>query len=434
MKKLCWFMVLMLCLSMLGAAVAEGDPALFTDPEIGGKIDEAAAEAREQGWSELRIPQSVHGIGREAISANALEAGQKLLDAGYQAYLVGGAVRDMLLGMSINDFDISSDAPLELEQTLFGEALSTHGVEGSRATFALVHFEDGEDIDLAPLRNVETWLVGQPGVPETDSDSITSDSPLFDTYSRDLTINAFYYDLSSGDILDFHGGLSDLRDHILRTIGDPDLQLRNTPSRMLRYMRFLARYEDFTLAPDLEEALQEHKLEYAALTEPLAAENQLRRFWNGGYAAECFDVMLNYGLLGYYYAPVAELCNDEAYRAGVRAALAELDAAHARGETVDPCMGTAVIVLPAVRARLDAMTPEEAAQAVLTEMESTYGFYGAEKDETARLILDLLSQQQAEEPAPEAEEPEAEESDPEAEEPEAEEPTPGTEEPAPEAA
>ena len=146
--------------------------------------------------------------------------------------------------------------------------------------------------------------------------------------------------LANGDILDYHGGLRDIQDKVLRTIGDSIVQLGNGPSEMIRYIRFHARYEGSSFAPELEAALEEHHLDYARLMAPLNAQNQLRRLWINGYAVACFDLMQDYGLVGYFYCPVAELCDTEAYQTEVRAALGALDAAYAGGESVKTYQGT----------------------------------------------------------------------------------------------
>ena len=404
-RKKTWLGLLLAAILSLGGVFGvlaeEQTPAasLFDNPELAQMIDAAAKEALEVGWSELRIPLSVHGIGQEFISPNAIAVGQQLIDRGYQAYLTGGAVRDMILNKSVNDFDIATDAPLELWQELFGEDLFLHTVENSELQYGLVTY-NGEGIDLASLCNVPSFLMGLPGVLETDPEALTSDSPLVDSYGRDLTINALYYDLATGDILDFHGGLRDIQDNVLRVLVDPHAQLANRPAQMIRFLRFLARYEGSRFAPDLE-AVMQHCLDYVDNMDPDNAQNQLRRMWIGGYAVSCFDTLLDYGLLGHFYTPVAGLCADEAYLAEARAALAALDAAYEKGENITTPMGTAAILLPAVRERLDTMSAEDAVESALAEMEGVYGFYGEERGQTAQRLLELLSAKE-EQPASES--------------------------------
>ena len=358
--------------------------------EMEAMIAAAAAEAREKGWYELRIPESLHHVDRGYVSENALAVAQKLMDEGYQAYIIGGAVRDMFLGVPSNDFDIATDAPAELWQQLFGDELFMHGAESTSVQFGVMYI-NGEGIDLAPLRNIPDYLIGQPGVPEADPGYEISDSPLLDSYGRDLTINALYYDLTTHDIIDYHGGLQDIRDKVLRTIGDPEVVLPPGPSQIIRFIRFLSRYEGSTFAPDLAAALEAHCMEYARMTEPSAAQNQLRRLWIGGYAVTCFDRMQDYGLIGYFYPPVSDLCGDEAYRSEVREALAALDAEYARGGKVETYMGTAEILLPAVRELALSMSAEDAVEETLTQMETVYGFYMDERDLTAQYLLELLA-------------------------------------------
>ena len=237
------------------------------------------------------------------------------------------------------------------------------------------------------------------GVPEAEEGTEASDSMLLDSYARDLTVNAICYDLKTGDILDFHGGLKDVKEQVLRMVSHPDVTLKYTPSRIIRILRFLARYEDSTLSQDLEDTLREYCQEYIRLIEPFEAQNQIRRLWISGYAAACFDKMVEYDVLGYFYPAVVELCATEAYRTEVREALAGLDAKVARGESVVLYMGTAELLLPAVRELMETMSAEEAVEEALKQMDPVYGFFGEERANTAAYLLELLSAEQEEKAA-----------------------------------
>ena len=358
----------------------------FSDAELNRLIDENYAQVQDAGYAELRIPLSLHGVSDGKISANARAVGQTLVDAGYQAYVTGGAVRDLVLGETVSDFDIATDAPIDAQKELFGESLHLHTVQGVPVELGLVWFED-ESIDLAVLQNIPSHFAGAPGFPAFDPTEFTTSSVMYDSFRRDLTINAMYYDLSSGDILDFQGGLRDLRERVLNTVNEPDLQMRNDAPELIRSLRFLSRYDGFSFAPELERAIREHGAEYAALIEPGSAQNQLRRMWDGGYAAACFDTMLDYGIFGCFYPPVKELCKTEAYRTEIRTALAELDRRYASGERVNARQAMAAILLPAVRERGASLAWAEAVARVLDEQAKVYGFWADEREEVAAFLL-----------------------------------------------
>src|SRR5512132_985467 len=182
-----------------------------------------------------RVPQSRHGVTRNAISASALKVCDVLADKGYAAYVVGGAVRDILLGIEPKDFDVATDARPEQIKPLFRRALMI----GRR--FRLVHVMLGpETIEVSTFRGADSQTS------EKDEHGRVLRDNVFGTVEedarrRDFTVNALYYDCKSGDILDYHGGLADLKKRTLRIIGDPETRFREDPVRMLRAVRLAAK-------------------------------------------------------------------------------------------------------------------------------------------------------------------------------------------------
>jgi poly(A) polymerase len=178
-----------------------------------------------------RVPQAQHSITRNAISNSALKVCDGLADRGYAAYVVGGAVRDILLGIEPKDFDVATDARPEQIKPLFRRAL----LIGRR--FRLVHVMMGpETIEVSTFRAADS----RPA--ETDEHGRVLRDNVFgsmeeDARRRDFTINALYYDCRSGEIIDYHGGLADLKKRTLRIIGNPETRFREDPVRMLRAVR-----------------------------------------------------------------------------------------------------------------------------------------------------------------------------------------------------
>jgi poly(A) polymerase len=182
------------------------------------------------------IPFRLHGVAREQISHGALRVTSGLQTAGYQAYVVGGAVRDLLLGRIPKDFDIATDATPEEVRRVFRRAR----IIGRR--FQLVHVMFGEEVvEVSTFRRMI-----EAGDAQTDEhgrllrDNEFGDQEQ-DAARRDFTANALFYDPSSQEICDYHGGYADTRNQLLRIIGDPEVRYREDPVRMLRAVRLSAK-------------------------------------------------------------------------------------------------------------------------------------------------------------------------------------------------
>jgi len=183
----------------------------------------------------VRMPKGKHGLARDAISPAALRVCEGLAERGYAAHVVGGAVRDLLLGIKPKDFDIATDARPEQVKPLFRRAL----LIGRR--FRLVHVMiGGETVEVSTFRAADTG-----GAEKTEHGRVLRDNVFGtieeDALRRDFTVNALYYDPASEEVIDYHGGLADLRKRRLRMIGDPEARFREDPVRMLRAVRLGAK-------------------------------------------------------------------------------------------------------------------------------------------------------------------------------------------------
>ena len=183
----------------------------------------------------IRMPKGKHGLARESISPAALRVCEGLAERGYAAHVVGGAVRDLLLGIKPKDFDIATDARPEQVKPLFRRAL----LIGRR--FRLVHVMiGGETVEVSTFRAADTG-----NAEKTEHGRVLRDNVFGtieeDALRRDFTVNALYYDPAAEDVIDYHGGLADLRKRRLRMIGDPEARFREDPVRMLRAVRLGAK-------------------------------------------------------------------------------------------------------------------------------------------------------------------------------------------------
>jgi poly(A) polymerase len=176
-----------------------------------------------------------HGINPELVSNNAIRVTQTLQQAGFKAFLVGGAVRDLLLGVKPKDFDIATNATPEQVKALFRRAF----IIGRR--FQIVHVMFGQD-----LLEVTTFRgAAKEAAPKDEHGRVLRDNTFGeqheDALRRDFTINAMYYDPATQEVLDYHGGMADIRNRTLRMIGVPEERYREDPVRMLRVVRFAAK-------------------------------------------------------------------------------------------------------------------------------------------------------------------------------------------------
>ena len=241
----------------------------------------------------IRVPRKKHRLARSAISQAALKTCDGLREAGFAAYVVGGAVRDLLLGIAPKDFDVATDARPEQVKPLFRRAL----LIGRR--FRLVHVMVGRE-----TVEVSTFRAADPETAETDEHGRVLRDNVFGTQEedarrRDFTVNALYYDPATEEIVDYHGGLADLRKRVLRIIGDPETRFREDPIRMLRAVRLGAK-----LGLTLDPATRAPIRELAPLLErvpPARLFDEMLKLLLSGHASACLrqlrEVGLHHGLL-----------------------------------------------------------------------------------------------------------------------------------------
>src|SRR5258707_6045820 len=248
------------------------------------------------------VPRAEHPISRRDIDPDALKVLYRLRQYDHVAYLVGGSVRDLLLGRRPKDFDIGTSAHPQQVKKLFRNCW----IIGRR--FRLAHVKFGNKvIEVATFRRqVEPGeeIVAE-GVPAPDPTTPegqhlihhdnTFGTPEEDAFRRDFTINALAYDISTFSVIDYVGGLEDLRAGIVRSIGDPDVRLREDPVRMLRAIALAARL-DFTIEPTLLHAIRTHRHEIAKASLPRLLE-EYYKILRAGSSEKAFRVLAEVGLL-----------------------------------------------------------------------------------------------------------------------------------------
>lgn len=229
-----------------------------------------------------------HGIDPDLVSNNAIRVTNTLQQAGFKAFIVGGAVRDLLLGVKPKDFDIATDATPEQVKRLFRRAF----IIGKR--FQIVHVMFGQDLlEVTTFRGASS-----DGAPKDEFGRVLRDNTFGEQHEdatrRDFTINAMYYDPTTQTVLDYHGGMHDIRKKILRIIGQPEARYREDPVRMLRVVRFAAKLQ-FEIATTTRAPIAE----MAELIDNVPAArvfDEMLKLLSSGHALACLKQLRQEGL------------------------------------------------------------------------------------------------------------------------------------------
>lgn len=269
------------------------------------KRDKNTSSSGEDNYSSPRIiPRDEHGISRANISENALKVLYRLSKAGYEAYLVGGGVRDLLLGREPKDFDVATDASPEEVRKLFRNCR----LIGRRFRLAHVHF--GRDIiEVATFRAAHDedreGVVNENGMLVRDN---VYGSLEEDAWRRDLSVNALYYNIRDFSVVDYTGGMADLKAGRLRIIGDPHERFREDPVRMLRVVRFAAKL-GFRIEPECEQAIRELGYLLEEVSNARLFDETLKLFLAGSGVAT-YELLRHYYLFGHLF-PETDGCLGE---------------------------------------------------------------------------------------------------------------------------
>ncbi|MCE2915974.1 MAG: polynucleotide adenylyltransferase PcnB [Rubrivivax sp.] len=348
--------------------------------------DAAAPPAAAEAVATVTIPlgervevaAADHGIDLRLLDDNAVRVVRTLKEAGYEAYIVGGAVRDLLVGLRPKDFDVATDATPEQVKVLFRRAF----IIGRR--FRLVHVVFGrgrehETIEVSTFRafldsttaeqvlgNEKTAkgeLAGKTGARHVvdASGRVLRDNvwgpQIEDAARRDFTINAMYYDPLTQVLVDYHGGLGDARARVLRMIGDPLARYREDPVRIVRLLRFAAKLgfdiEPGTAAPITTMAPKLADVPTSRLFDEMV------KLLQTGHAVRSVEVLRQHGLLAGVF-PVLEAALNPARpsaqrEAFVQQALANTDARVADGRSVVPSFLLACLLWHDVQERWSAL-------------------------------------------------------------------------------
>lgn len=311
----------------------------------------------------VEVPAAEHGIDPALLDERAVKVVHTLKEAGYEAYVVGGAVRDLLVGRRPKDFDVATNATPEQVKALFRRAF----IIGRR--FRLVHviFGRGRDHEVIEVSTFRAYLDASEAT-QVEGNERTSKAELAgsahavdasgrvlrdnvwgpqieDAARRDFTINAMYYDPETQIVVDYHGGIGDVKQRLLRLIGDPTTRYREDPVRIIRAVRFAAKL-GFALEPGTAAPVQ-------ALA-PLLANVPISRLFDEmikllqtGHALDSIEALKQYGLHRGVF-PVLDVVFDpkldERSREFIRLALGDTDRRVSEGKAVAPSFMLACLI------------------------------------------------------------------------------------------
>ncbi|MDA1073460.1 MAG: polynucleotide adenylyltransferase PcnB [Proteobacteria bacterium] len=236
-----------------------------------------------------RLNADQHGIVRERIDSDVLDLIDRLIEAGFEAYLVGGCIRDLMLGMQPKDFDVATSATPEAIKDLFrrsrmiGRRFKIAHVRYGRKVFEVTTFRKLHDVSDDEDRHEDTdGMILRDNVYGTFEE---------DAFRRDFTVNALYYDVETEEVIDFVDGLKDMRNRTLRLIGEPVQRLQEDPVRLLRAIRFQAKL-GFDLDPPIVAATEAAAERLSAIA-PARLFDETQKMLLSGYAGAVWQLIEN---------------------------------------------------------------------------------------------------------------------------------------------
>jgi poly(A) polymerase len=278
------------------------------------------------------IPRAAHNVSRDEISKSALKVLYRLHKAGFQAFLVGGCVRDAMLELHPKDFDVATNATPEQVRALFGNCR----LIGRR--FRLAHVRFGREvIEVATFRAAANHKDDDHA--HDEEGRIVRDNVYGsieeDVWRRDFTCNALYYNIADFSIWDYTGGVDDVKHRRLVLIGDPDKRMREDPVRMLRAVRFAAKL-GFSIDAAAETAMAKD-LPLLANVPAARLFDEFLKLFQAGFAERTFDLLRHYKLFAELFpATDKDLNQDSGFLEFVKAALRNTDRRVKAGKSVTP--------------------------------------------------------------------------------------------------
>ena len=302
------------------------------------------------------LDRSEHSISRRQISESALKVLYRLDKAGFRACLVGGGVRDVLLGKQPKDFDVATNATPDEVRALFKNSR----LIGRR--FRLAHIRYGREvIEVATFRS----LAADSSKTELSKDGRILRDNTFgsieeDALRRDFTVNALYYDIHDFSVLDYAQGIEDLKNSTLKLIGEPATRYKEDPVRMLRAVRFAAKL-DFSIEQSAAQAIFEHGRLLRDIP-PARLYDEVLKIFHSGHALRAYQLLRHYDLFGYLFPALEKYLNQdpsEVMLDFIEQALVNTDERVREDKPVSPAFIFAALLWPLVHQRAIQLQSEQ---------------------------------------------------------------------------
>ena len=337
-----------------------------------GKTPAASRASKPRFGKRNEVPVQVHGIDPHLVDPRAIDVVQVLQEAGYEAYIVGGAVRDLLLGLRPKDFDVATNATPEQVKSLFRRAF----IIGKRFRIVHVVYGRGRENEVIEVSTFRAFLDNSlaehvTGNERTSKIQLASMKHAVDASGRvlrdnvwgpqdqdatrrDFTINAMYYDPATQIVVDYHGGIADAKKKVLRMIGDPATRYREDPVRIIRAVRFAAKLsgKGFKIEAKTAKPLVE--------CEPLLNDvpqsrlfDEMLKLLQTGHAIASVEQLKALGLARGIY-PLLDVVVERADHPFVQAALIDTDRRVGEGKPVAPSFLLACVLWEDVKAGWEA--------------------------------------------------------------------------------
>ncbi len=332
-----------------------------------GKSTPGTSRGKPHFGKREEVPASVHGINPELVDRRAVDVVRTLTQAGFEAYIVGGAVRDLLLGLRPKDFDVATNATPEQVKGLFRRAF----IIGKR--FRIVHVVHGrgrehEVIEVSTFRaHMDNAAAEQvAGNEKTSKQQLAGMQHAVDASGRvlrdnvwgpqdedatrrDFTLNAMYYDPERQIVVDYHKGIQDAKKKLLRMIGDPATRYREDPVRIIRAVRFVAKLSSlgFTLEPKTAAPLVQSQQLLQDVPQSRMFDEMLKLLQTG-HAIATIEQLKKLGMASGIY-PLLDVVVQRADTDFVRAALTDTDRRVGEGKPVAPSFLLACVLWEDVR-------------------------------------------------------------------------------------
>ncbi len=340
----------------------------FFTPEINALIDANYPEVIANGYSELIIPSTMFDTGMMQYADYHKDVMTALNLLGYKTYINGGAVRDAVMGTAIHDLDFSTDAtPEAMKEKLTDYKVVVNMTSGGAV--AKAYHPNGDWTDMVPIKGVYESLRGKPFVPADATYGTYSTSLLDDTYTRDLTINSIYYDFQNNTIIDYHGGLHDLRDKIIRTVYDANTMYAINASALIRTVRFAARY-GFDIDAATTTAIKDN-MHYCKETISGAMNNYyICKGFGDGCVRRTYEYYKEYGIVDYFMLGLKGYAGIADYEEPMLKALEYIE----QKSKVSLELAMSAMYLPVMKAKMaDKEKAMETITTVWDELETTSG-------------------------------------------------------------